>query len=146
MESTGIPKTIVQYILRMIWKKEGRACASFRTTEQRQQQMSYDKDVWEMIANDPDFVDSIITGDESRCFSYDDLIKWQSMSELVQNHHVWKNFTSKNPKIKTIFIVFLCSKGVVHKEFVLERQTVTKEFYLKVLGCLLKWNQIFGAP
>ncbi len=35
-------------------------------------------------------------------------------------------------------ILFFVSKGVVHKEFVLEGQTVTKGFYAEVFGCLLK--------
>ncbi len=40
--------------------------------------------------------------------------------------------------MKTMLIQFFNSKGVVCKEFVLESWTVTEEFYLEVLGHLLK--------
>ncbi len=43
------------------------------STEQ-QQRVSHAKDFMEMMKNDPDFVDSIITSDESRCFAFDPLI------------------------------------------------------------------------
>ncbi len=41
-------------------------------------------------------------------------------------------------KIRTMLILFFDSEGVMHKEFVLESQIVTKEIYISVLGYLLK--------
>ncbi len=38
-----------------------------------------------------------------------------------------------------MLIPFFDSKGVMHKEFVPEGRMVTEEFYLEVLGRLLKW-------
>ncbi len=43
------------------------------------------------------------------------------------------------PKIKTMLTLFFDNQGVVRKEIVPEGQMVTKEFYLNVLGRLLKW-------
>ncbi len=64
----GIWKTIVQPILRYSLKKR-ELCSCFKlcnlTNEQWQQWVSHIEDFLEMIENYPDFIDSIITGDES---------------------------------------------------------------------------------
>ncbi len=49
------------------------------TTEHRRQGVSHAEDLFEVIENDLDFVDLIITGDESCNFIYDPLTKWQSV-------------------------------------------------------------------
>ncbi len=54
--------------------------------------MSYTEDLLKMIENDPDFVDSVITDDESCCFPYNPL----AQLGLVQYRCLWKNFASKN--------------------------------------------------
>lgn len=41
-------------------------------------------------------------------------------------------------KVKTMLMCFYDSKGIIHKEFVPERHTVTANFYLSVLKRLLK--------
>ncbi len=106
-------------------------------TEQWQQEMSYAEDLSEMKEQNPNFVDSIITGDESCCFTYDPLTK-QSVTWVGLKSPYLKELHFQKLKIKTWLILFFYSKGVVHKEFVLESQKVIKEFYVEVLGCLLK--------
>ncbi len=69
-------------ILRDDLKKE-KLCSCFLlhalTTEQ-QQRVPHAEYFLEMIENDPDFVDSIITDDESWCFANDPPTKWQSLA------------------------------------------------------------------
>ncbi len=66
-ESTRIPKRIVQHILQDDLKKR-KLCSRFiphtLTIERWLQRVSHTKDLLEMIENDLDFVDSIITGDK----------------------------------------------------------------------------------
>ncbi len=94
-------KTVVEQILRDDLEKR-KLCLHYvphaLQTEQWQQWVPYAKDLLEMIENDPELVNSVITGNESWYFAYDPLTKWQG---LVQ-HHVRK--TSQ-----TILILFFDS-------------------------------------
>ncbi len=73
-EKTGIPKTIMQRILHHNLKK-WKICTRFvpqaLTAKQHNKRVADTCDMLEMVKNDPEFSDSIITGDESWCFVYD---------------------------------------------------------------------------
>ncbi len=69
VESMGIPKTPVQGVLQENLKKR-KLCSHTVTTEQWQQWVSHVEDQLKMIENEIDFVDSMITGEESRCSIY----------------------------------------------------------------------------
>jgi len=77
-----------------------------------------------------DFLNQIITGDETWCFAYDPETKRQQSSE-------WVGETSPRPKklkfqrfrIKIMLTIFLDSQGVAQKKFVPEGKTVNVEFY-----------------
>ncbi len=78
----------VQYILHNDLKKR-KLCSHFilHTLTIEQQQVSHTEDLLEMIENNPDFVDSIITGNESWCFAYD--------SKKVAKHGLgWSKITT----------------------------------------------------
>ncbi len=100
--------------------KKRKLCSHFvphaLTTEQLQQQVSHANDFMEMIENDPDFVDLMVGPKSVRV----------------------KKLRFQKSKIKTMLIQFFDCKRVTHKEYVPEGQRVTKEFYLEVLGYLLK--------
>ncbi len=98
-EWTRIPKTIVQQILREYLQKRKlrvRFLPVALTAKQKEQHpQSHLWPYW----NDqkrPNFLDSIITGDESWCFSYDLETKCQKF-RMVQSEHVTfqKNLISK---------------------------------------------------
>jgi histone-lysine N-methyltransferase SETMAR len=75
----------------------------------------------------------IITGDESWVYGYDPETKRQSSQ--------WKSPSSPQPKkermsrstTKTMLIVFFDIRGIVHREFVPQGQTVNKKFCCEVL-------------
>ncbi len=97
----------------------------------------------EMIKGDPNFLDSIITGDESWGFAYNLETKCQSYTPPS------KKFWFQKSRIKTMLILFFDSKGVIHHEYVPECQTVNVMFYVPVLDCLCKrvlpvWEQKCG--
>ncbi len=75
VESIGILKTTVQHVLRDDLKKR-KLCSVLQvlTTEQWQQRVSHAKNLLEIIENDPDFVDSITTGNDSWCCTYNNLM------------------------------------------------------------------------
>jgi len=90
-----------------------------------------------MINGDKNFLDMVITGDESWCFAYDPETKHQS-SEWVDEHSPrLKKLCFQKSKVKTMLIVFFDSQGIVHKEFVQEGCTVNAEYYKGVLDRLI---------
>lgn len=118
-----------------------KVCARFvpheLTDEQKAARLQHCRDLVATARNDPNFMRSIVTGDETWCFQYDPESKRQSA--------VWKAPSSPKAqktrrvpsKIKTMLITFFDSKGIIHKEFVPHGQTVTAVFYLDVMKRLM---------
>ena len=87
----------------------------------------------EQVHNDPTFMSRIITGDESWVYGYDPETKQQSSQ--------WKRPHSPRPKkarqvrsgTKSMLVIFFDIRGVVHREFVPQGQTVNAEFYCTIL-------------
>jgi hypothetical protein len=108
-ESLNIPKTVVLRILKESLGKR-KLCAHFvlhsLTPEQRDDRVTSCQDIISMADTDKNFLNRIIKGDETRCFSYDPETKRQSSE--------WDGETSPRPKklqfqwsrIKTMLIIF----------------------------------------
>ena len=92
------------------------------------------------MRQDECFWENIITGDETWCFAYDPATKRQSAEWVGQNSSKPKKLRFQKSRVKTVLIViFFCdAEGVIHREFVPERQKVNAEFYVGVLDRLLK--------
>jgi histone-lysine N-methyltransferase SETMAR len=89
------------------------------------------------LAEGNNFLNGVITGDESWCFQYNPETKRQSMQ--------WKTSASPRPKkdrmsrakVKTmLFCLFFYHKGIVHFEFLEQGQTVNQHCYLEILARL----------
>ncbi|XP_070394043.1 uncharacterized protein [Dermacentor albipictus] len=82
---------------------------------------------------DPDFMNTINTGDESWVYEYDTETKSQSSQ--------WKHSTSPRPKkarqvrsnVKVMLTAFFDFRGVVQHEYAPQGQTIPKEYYRDVL-------------
>jgi len=103
------------------------------TAEQKDDRVSICTDLRDRAQNDPNFMSSVITGDECWVYGYD--------PETKQMSSQWSTSSSPRPKkarqvesnIKTMLIAFFDIDGLVHHEFVPTGQTVNKEFYKAVL-------------
>ena len=97
--------------------------------EQKDDRVSICTDLREQAQSDPNFMSSVITGDESWFYGYD--------PETKQISSQWKTTLSPQPKkvqqvksnVKTLLIAFFDIDGLVHHEYVPRGQTVNKEFY-----------------
>lgn len=87
---------------------------------------------------EPDYLDNVITGDETWVFEYDPETKRQSSEWHTDQSPKPKKARMSKSKVKTMLIVFFDSKGVVHKEFVPQGQTVNAAYYVDVLERLRK--------
>jgi len=104
--------------------------------DQRHEGVQYAKDIIKTARRNKNFLNLIVAEEETLCFHYDPTTKRQSAE--------WKSPTSSNSKkvrlqkskVKKMLVCFYDSKGIIHHEFVPERQTVTGSFYLSVLECL----------
>ncbi|XP_050043947.3 histone-lysine N-methyltransferase SETMAR-like [Dermacentor andersoni] len=98
------------------------------TEEQKQLRVEVSQGMLDSTDSDPDFMNTIITGDESWVYGYDPETKSQSSQ--------WKHSTSPRSKkarlvrsnVKVMLTAFLDSRGVVHHEYAPQGQTITKEF------------------
>jgi len=103
------------------------------TIEQKQLRLEIAQDMLETVNSDPNFFNTVITGDETWVYGYDPETKFQSSQ--------WKHPTSPRPKkarkvrsnVKVMLTVFFDSSGVVHHEYAPHGTTITKEYYQEVL-------------
>jgi hypothetical protein len=87
----------------------------------------------ECANGDPQFLKTVITGDELWVYGYEPETKvWSSR---------WKHSSSPRPKkaqrvrskVKVLLTVFFDYRGIVHHSYAPEGQTISKEFYLEVI-------------
>uniref|UniRef100_A0A8B9ZUC3 Transposase n=1 Tax=Anas zonorhyncha TaxID=75864 RepID=A0A8B9ZUC3_9AVES len=89
--------------------------------EQKANQKAICQDLLHHVNEEPDFLDNVVTGDETWVFEYNPESKRKS-------------------KQKSMLICFFDRHGVIHKEFVPPGQTVNAVFYVEVLTRLQKRN------
>ena len=82
---------------------------------------------------EPDFLDKVITGDESWVFNYEPEIKQQSVEWHMNSSPRPKKAHMSRSRLKTMIIVFFNICGILHKEFVPPGQTVNHAFHKDVL-------------
>jgi len=88
---------------------------------------------WKTSEESDEFLERVITGDESWIYEYD--------IELKSQGREWKQKDSPRPKksrkskleIKVMLMVFIDCHGIVHHEFTPEGQTVNAASYVEVL-------------
>jgi histone-lysine N-methyltransferase SETMAR len=90
------------------------------------------------LSRQSQFLDCIVTGDESWVFQYDPEMKQQSMQWTSKPSLRPKKFRLQKSKIKTMLITFFDKQVVIHKEFVPEGHTVNSAFYVEVIGRLIE--------
>ncbi len=108
------------------------------TAEQKKQRLNHAHDLIETIKTDPNFLDSIITDDESWCLACDLETKRQSSEWCGPNTLPSKKIQFQKSGVKTMLILFFDSKGVLHHKYVPEGQTVNTTFYIQVLKSFCK--------
>lgn len=108
------------------------------TAEQKQRRVDVCREMLNELENNPDFLDNVVTGDESWTFQYDPETKAQSSEWHTPESPRPKKARMSKSRVKTMLIVFFDKRGLIHKEFVPQGKTVNAEFYKEVLQRLHK--------
>ncbi|GBN00081.1 hypothetical protein AVEN_69855-1 [Araneus ventricosus] len=118
-------------------------CARFvphkLSDEQKQHRVETSGDFIDACDRNPQFLETIVTGDESWCYQYDPETKRQSMEWCSSSSSPPpKKYRLTKSRIKTLLIAVFDSKGFIHHEFVPAGTTVNAESYEGVLKWLLQ--------
>ncbi|GFX77324.1 protein GVQW3 [Trichonephila clavipes] len=103
------------------------------TQDQKELSILRCQELLDLIQNEPDFLNSVVTGDESWMFEYDPESKRQSCEWHTKSSPRHKKARMSKSCIETMIIVFFDIRGIVHCKFVPQAQTVNSAFYLEVL-------------
>ncbi|XP_054724253.1 histone-lysine N-methyltransferase SETMAR-like [Uloborus diversus] len=142
-EVTGIPKSTVHLILtENLGKRKvfARFVPHTLTNDQKHCRVEHYRDMQQAATRDPNFMVNIVTGDETWCFKYEPLTKRQSAEWKSPEDAKPKKVRMEKSRIKTLLTVFFDSKGIIHKEFMPEGESVNAAYYLSVLKRL--WARI----
>jgi transposase len=101
--------------------------------EQQQLRLEVVRDMLECTNGDPEFLKTMITGDETWVYRYGT----ETNVQLSQ----WKHSSSPRPKtaqwvrskVKVLLTVFFDYRRIVHHSYAPEGQTMNKEYYLEVI-------------
>jgi hypothetical protein len=75
-------------------------------------------DLLDSLEREPEFFNSVITGEESWIVEYNPETKHQSQQWHTANSPCPKKARMSKSKVKSMLIFFFNSEGIVHKEFV----------------------------
>jgi hypothetical protein len=101
--------------------------------DQKAHHVSVCRELKQQARDDPNFISSIITGDETWVYGYDPETKQQSSQWNSPNSPRPKKARQVRSNVKSMLIVFFDIQGIVHKESVPPGQTVNGTFYCEVL-------------
>jgi hypothetical protein len=91
------------------------------------------QDMLECANGDPEFLKTVITGDEMWVYEYDPEPKVQSSQWKHSSPPKPKKAQRMQSKVKVLLTVFFDYRGIVHHSYAPEGQTINKEYYLEVI-------------
>ncbi|UYV69538.1 hypothetical protein LAZ67_6003924 [Cordylochernes scorpioides] len=129
--SVGLCHQIVTKDLDMI-RTSSKIFPRFLTEEQKVR-MDVCKNMVEMTQTDPEWMQKIITGDETWVYQYDPETKRQSSQWIERGEPKPKKARFTNSKVKTLLVTFFDINGLVHHEFIPFGRTINQEVYLGIM-------------
>ena len=103
------------------------------TDEQRQKRVEICQELLDRANADPDFLKTIITGDETWVYGYDVETKAQSSQWKEPNSPRAKKARMSRSNVEVMLVTFFDWQGLVYFEYVPKGQTVNMEYYLSIL-------------
>lgn len=91
------------------------------------------EDMISQVSADPTFMHRIVTGHHAWIYEFDTRKNQQSSEYCLENEPKSKKTRQSHSRIKAMLTVFFDYRGVVHCEYLPDKQTANKEYYLEVL-------------
>ena len=139
-DEVNIGKNIVRKILVEDLRKQ-KICSRFvphsLTPEQKDRRTAACRHLIATADSNPDFFKKIVTGDKTLCFAYDPTTERQSVAWVGETSPRPKKLRFQKSRVKTMLVIFFDWQGVMHKEFVLEGETINAVYYKGVMERLL---------
>jgi histone-lysine N-methyltransferase SETMAR len=134
-EELNVDKETVRQILTENLKMK-KACAKMvpknLSEDQKLNREEMCQNVLEKIEEDPDFLNSVVTCDETWFFQYDPETKRQSVQWKTTHSPRPKNARMSKSKIKTMLVVFFDIQGIIMTQYVPPGQTVNQTYYIEL--------------
>ncbi|UYV70068.1 hypothetical protein LAZ67_7001698 [Cordylochernes scorpioides] len=102
------------------------------TIQQKENRIEVAKKMLEMLEENPNWKEKVITGDETWVYGHDQETKHQSMEWKGKDEPRTKKSRLCMSKNKVLLVTFFDIKGIVHYEYLEEGQTINKESYLNM--------------
>ena len=96
------------------------------------------QDILTRLETDPNLLGRTITGDESWIFECDPFTKRQSLEWKSPTSPRSKKARMSKSKVKVMLIAFCDVRGIVHKEFLPQGQTINHHIYKDILRHLMR--------
>jgi len=103
------------------------------TPEQKEIRMHICADILKNTENEPNFLENVVTCDESWSFQYDPESKRQSMHWKSPSSPKQRKAGQSVSKFRAMMVVFIDIRGTVHVDWVPEGQTLNQVYYKEVL-------------
>jgi hypothetical protein len=103
------------------------------TQNQTEHRVTACRKLLQSAENDATFFPSIITGDKSWVYGYDPETKQISSQWKTPSSPRQKKTRQIRSNVKTMLIALFDTEGVVHHEFIPQRQTMNQTVYITVL-------------
>ncbi len=135
-QETGVNPASVQRILKKdlrMTKLSAKFVPHHLTAEQRKMRKELAEINLRTVRHSEDFLDRIVTGDETWVPLYDPETKQASSKWHPKGSMRPTKVVKSRSQKKTMLILFYDQRGVVHLEFLPQGETVDTDFYLEVL-------------
>ncbi|UYV83854.1 hypothetical protein LAZ67_X000432 [Cordylochernes scorpioides] len=103
------------------------------TEKQKEVRMDVYKNMVEMTRTDPEWMQKIITEDETWVYQYDPETKRQSSQWIERGEPKPKKARFTKSKVKTLLVTLFDINGLVHHEFIPFGRTINQEVYLGIM-------------
>ncbi|UYV68501.1 hypothetical protein LAZ67_5004514 [Cordylochernes scorpioides] len=110
------------------------------TQDQKELRVLRCKELLDLIQNEPDFLNSVVTGDEFWMFEYDPESKRQNCAWHTKSSPRPKKARMSKSRIKTMIIVFFDIRGIVHYTVKLHHDNATSHTAFIITNFLARSN------
>jgi hypothetical protein len=132
----NVDKETVRQILTENLKMKKSVCQDGSKEFERRSETEQGRDVskgFGKIEEDPDFLNGVVTCDETWLFQYDPETKRQSMQWKITHCPRPKKAQISKSKIKTMLVIFFDIQGIIMTRYVPRGQTVNQMYYIELL-------------